>query len=94
MHIFHSGTPNYAKQGVPDACFKIPSENPELTNLVWSYFPQINVSGKQNQSQKHYEVRDISNALTDPGLHHFARAITVISLVHAQPNSIQIILPV
>ena len=27
-HIFHSGTPNCVKQGVPDACFKIPSENP------------------------------------------------------------------
>ena len=27
-HIFHSGTPNYAKQGVPDACFKIPREDP------------------------------------------------------------------
>ena len=23
-----------------------------LTSLVWSYFPQISVSGKQNQSQK------------------------------------------
>ena len=29
MHIFHSGMPNCAKQGVPDACFKISSENPE-----------------------------------------------------------------
>ena len=28
-HIFHSGTPICAKQGVPDACIKIPSENPD-----------------------------------------------------------------
>ena len=28
-HIFHSGTPIRAKQGVPDACIKNPSENPE-----------------------------------------------------------------
>ena len=39
-------------------------------SLVWSYFPQINVSGKQNQSQKRCEARDIPNALTDLGLRH------------------------
>ena len=29
---------------------------------VWSYFPQINVSGKQNQTQKRFEARDVANA--------------------------------
>ena len=38
--------------------------------LVWSYFPQINVSGKQNQSQKRCETKDISNAQTDLSLRH------------------------
>ena len=27
--LCHSGTPNCAKQGVLDVCFKIPSENPD-----------------------------------------------------------------
>ena len=26
---------NYAKQGVPDACFKIPSENPDTSIFLW-----------------------------------------------------------
>ena len=39
-------------------------------SLVWSYFPQINVSGKQNQSQKRCEAEDISNAQTDLILGH------------------------
>ena len=34
--------------------------------LVWSYIPQINASGKQNQSQRRCEARDVSNAQTDP----------------------------
>ena len=34
-------------------------------SLVWSNFPQINVSGKQNQSQKHCEARDVLKAQTD-----------------------------
>ena len=38
--------------------------------LVLSYFPQINVSGKQNQSQKRYETKDISNAQTDLSRRH------------------------
>ena len=29
MHVFLPGMPIGAKQGVPDACFKIPSENPD-----------------------------------------------------------------
>ena len=33
-------------------------------------FPQINVSGKQNQSQKRCETKDISNAQTDLSLRH------------------------
>ena len=39
-------------------------------SLVWSYVPLINVLGKQSQSQKRYEVRDVSNAQTDLSLHH------------------------
>ena len=39
-------------------------------SLVWSYFPQINVSGKQNQSQKRCEAGDVSNAQTDLSLRH------------------------
>ena len=39
-------------------------------SLVWTYFPQINVSGKQNQSQKRCEARDVSNAQTDHSLRH------------------------
>ena len=27
-HIFHLGTPNGIKQGVPKTCFRVPSENP------------------------------------------------------------------
>ena len=38
--------------------------------LVWSYFPKINVSGKQNQSQKRCEARDVSNAQADLSLRH------------------------
>ena len=56
-------------------------------SLFWSYFPQMKVSGKQNQSQKRCEARDVSNAQTSP----FVCAISVISLVHVQPNSIQTI---
>ena len=41
-----------------------------LTSLVWSYFPQIKVSGKKNQSQKRCEARDVSNAQTDLSLRH------------------------
>ena len=59
-----------------------------MESLVKSYFQQINVSGKQKQSQKRCEARDVSNAQTDLSL-PFARAISVISLVHVQPNSIQ-----
>ena len=58
--------------------------------LVWSYFPQINISGKQNQSQKRCEARGVSSAQADLSLRH-ARAISVISLVHVQPNSIRTI---
>ena len=39
-------------------------------SLFWSYFPQMNVSGKQNQSQKRCEARDVSNAQTDVSLRH------------------------
>ena len=39
-------------------------------SLFWSYFPQINISGKQNQSQKRCEARDVSNAQTDVSLRH------------------------
>ena len=28
-------------------------------SLFWSYFPQMNISGKQNQSQKHCEARNV-----------------------------------
>ena len=55
-------------------------------SLVWPYFPQINVSGKQNQSEKRCEARDVSNAQADLSLPPFARAISVISLIHVQPN--------
>ena len=27
-HIFHPGTPNGIKKGVPKTCFRVPSENP------------------------------------------------------------------
>ena len=54
-------------------------------SLVWPYFPQINVSGKQNQSEK---ARDVSNAQADLSLPPFARAISVIYLIHVQPNPI------
>ena len=30
LFLVHSGTPSGAKQEVPDACFKIPSENPVI----------------------------------------------------------------
>ena len=33
-------------------------------SLFWSYSPQMNVSGEQNQSQKHCEARDVSNTDT------------------------------
>ena len=36
----------------------------------WSYFPQISVSAKQNQSQKRCEARVVSNAQTDVSLRH------------------------
>ena len=39
-------------------------------SLFWSYFPQMNISGKQNQSQKRCEARDVSNAQTDVSLRH------------------------
>ena len=39
-------------------------------SLVWSYFPQMNVSGKQNQSQKRCEARDVSIAQADLSLRH------------------------
>ena len=41
-----------------------------LTSLFLSYVLQINVSCKQNQSQKRCEARDISNAQTDLSLRH------------------------
>ena len=63
-------------------------------SLVLPYFPQINVSGKQNQSQKHYEARDVSNAQADLSLRHSHVLLSVISLVHVQPNPIQTIWPV
>ena len=34
-------------------------------SLFWSNFPQMNISGKQNQSQKRCEASDVSNAQTD-----------------------------
>ena len=40
------------------------------TILFWAYFPQMNISGKQNQSQKRCEARDVSNAQTDVSLRH------------------------
>ena len=61
-------------------CVIITAMMRRLTNLVWSYFPQINVSGKQ--IQKRCEARDVSNAKTE-----FARAISIISLVRVQPNT-------
>ena len=39
-------------------------------SLFWSYFPQMNISGKQNQSQKRCEARDVSNAQTNVSLRH------------------------
>ena len=39
-------------------------------SLVWQYRPQVNVSGKQNQSQKRCEARDVSNAQADLSLLH------------------------
>ena len=39
-------------------------------SLVWRYFPQINVSGKQNQPQKRCEARDVSNAQANLSLLH------------------------
>ena len=50
-------------------------------SLVLSFFPQINVSGKQNQSQKRCEVRDVSNAQTELSLRH-----SHVLHVHVQPN--------
>ena len=35
-----------------------------------SNFPQMNISGKQNQSQKRCEASDVSNAQTDVSLRH------------------------
>ena len=56
MHIFHSGTPNYAKQGVPDACFKIPSENPEFCCLVTSLLSPAGADIKEMQERGFSEV--------------------------------------
>ena len=39
-------------------------------SLFRSYFPQINISSKQNQSQKRCEARDVSSAQTDVSLRH------------------------
>ena len=39
-------------------------------SLVWSYFPQINVSGKQIRSQKGCGARDVSNVQADFSLRH------------------------
>ena len=39
-------------------------------SLFWSYFPQMSISGKQNQSQERCEARNVSNAQTDVSLHH------------------------
>ena len=58
-------------------------------SLVLSFFPQINASGKQNQSQKRCEAKDVSNAQTDLSLRH-----SHVLHVHVQPNSIQAIRPV
>ena len=41
-------------------------------SLVWSNFPQVNVKGKQNKSQKTLlsEAMNVSNAHADLSLHH------------------------
>ena len=42
-------------------------------SLVWSNFPQVNVKGKQNKSQKKTllcEAMNVSNAHADLSLHH------------------------
>ena len=66
----------------------------DVQGLVRSYFLQINVSGKQNQSQKRNEARDVSIAQAGLSLRHSHMLyISVISLVNAQPNSIQTIRP-
>ena len=41
-----------------------------LPESVLPYLSQMNVSGKQNQSQKRCEARDVSNAQTDVCLRH------------------------
>ena len=42
-----------------------------LTRVLFDHtFPQINVSDKQNQSQKRCEARDVSNAQADLSLRH------------------------
>ena len=42
-----------------------------LTRVVFSHtFRKLTFSGKQNQSQKRFEARDVSNALTDLSLRH------------------------
>ena len=57
-------------------------------SLVLSIFPQINVSGKQNHSQKCCEARNVSNAQTELSLRHLH-----VLHIHVQPNSIQAIRP-
>ena len=41
-------------------------------SLVWSYFPQVNILGKQNESQKTLlcVAKDVSNAQADHSLRH------------------------
>ena len=53
-------------------------------SLVLSFFRQINVSGKQNQSQKRCKAKNVSNAQTELSLRH-----SHVLHVHIQPNSIQ-----
>ena len=58
-------------------------------SLVWSCCPQMNFSGKQNQSQTRCEARDVSHAQADLSFRH---SHVLQESLHVQPNSIQTIL--
>ena len=62
-------------------------------SLVWSNFPQVNVKGKQNKSQKTLlcKAMNVSNAHADLSLHHSHVLQVWLLLVFVQPNSIRTI---
>ena len=65
-------------------------------SLFWSYFPQVNIVGKQNKSQKTLLCGTKAVSIAQADLSHRHSHVLYVSflLVHVQPNSIQTIRPV